>query len=249
MGCWDIHCLACGLPCHSDKEYIEIAEETEDDHIIKETKKIIKKIGYLNQNTFLTVDDRIIRNCKEISCNIHFISPSKENFIQIGYHEIGYKWMRGIFIHTSCWKWIKDTYGVGLKYSDLPINITHNVLFGTNESIVGINFGPITKYWSQYFDYIKMIKNNDTYMVDRNDPKNIARMKKIVSQYKIKNNPKRIGPSVSATFFKDGDIKMGNDNFFWIKKNGKWQEIKEDTITKKYIIQNPNKQLLKYIRL
>jgi|SRR5690606_20070309 len=248
MGCWDIYCLACGLPCHSETEYIEIAEETGDNHLIRETKNLLKKINYLNKNTFLTVDDRIIHNCKEISCNIQFVSPNKEKFIQIGYNNFGNDQMRGIFIHTSCWKWIYDTYDIKLKYSDLPINIMHNTRRKiVDEPIAGINFGPVTKYWNQFFDYISMIKNNDQYMIDRNDSKNVSRMKKIMSQYKIKNNPKRVGPSPSATFFKNGDIKLGNNKLFWIKKNGKWQEIKENTLAKKYIIKNPGKQILKYI--
>jgi len=250
MGCWDIACLACGLPCHSEKEYIEIAEETGDEYIIKETKKIIKKFGYLNQNTFLTVDNRIVRNCKETSCNIDFISPAGEKLIQVGYGDLGHDPFRGIFIHTSCWNWIKKTYNVKLKYSDLPIDMIHNDYRRmTDRPIPGINYGPITKYWTQDFDYIKMIENGDTYMIDRNNPKNIARIKKIVAQYKLKNDPKRIGPNATATFFKDDAIKIGNNKFFWIKRNGRWQEIKENIITKTFTIHNPNKKLLKYIEV
>lgn len=204
MGCWDIYCIICGLPCHSEKGYIEIAEETGDEYIIKETKKVIRKIGYLNKITFLSADDRIIRNCRETDCNIHFVSPSREEFLQIGNGDLGYGMSRGLFIHTPCWKWIKESYNIELKYSDLPINIMHNVTTKkfVDNPIPHINYGPVMEYWSQYFDYIKMIENNDMYIVDRNNPKNIARMKKIVTQYKLKNDPKRIGPSVSATFLK-----------------------------------------------
>jgi len=249
MGCWDVYCFTCGLPCHGENSYMELAEETGDEYIINETKKLIKKFGYLNSNIFLTADDRIVRNCKETDCNISFVSPAGEYFTQIGYGHLynmnmEYGIMPGIFIHTSCWNWIKKTYDVELKYSDLPIDAYQNSIASP---VPGINFGPITEYWEQYFNYIRMIENDDMFMIDRNDPKNIARIKKIVTQYKLKRDPKRIGPNVSATFFKEGNIKIGNNKNFWTKKNGKWQEIKEKVVKKKYDIKNPSKQLMKYL--
>ena len=38
---------------------------------------------------------------------------------------------------------------------------------------------------------------------------------------------KRTGPSVSATLYPTNTIKFGLNNKIWIKKNGKWMEIKE----------------------
>ena len=246
MGCWDVYCLACGLPCYSQSE--EIIEDINDEEIVRKIKKVIKQTAYLNNVTFLTVDDRVVRNCKEVNCNNTFISPRGEEFVQsVGGAKQHYH-MRGLFIHTSCWNWVKTTYGVGLKYSDLPVARLHTEKAGNaSEPIHGINYGPITAYWWQMFDYASMAKNGDEYMVDRNDPKNIARMKKIVMQFKIKNDPKRIGPSVSATFFRDGAVRVGKNCNFWTKKNGKWQEIKEDIVKKKYVVRNPNPQLLKYV--
>jgi hypothetical protein len=246
MGCFDIYCLACGLPCHRDKEYIiEVAEETGDEYIIKEAKKVIKKTGYLNNNIFLTSDNRVIRNCIESSCNVIFVSPTGEKLIQTGYRGHGGE-MPGIIIHTSCWNWIKNTYDIKIKYSDLPINKDNvNRSIRTNDPIYGINYGTVTKYQKQFFDFIEMIENNDIYMLDKKNEKNITRMKKIFAQYKI--NSDRVGPSMSATFFKDGVIKIGNNKNFWIKKHGKWQEIKEKIITKSHTVKKINKRQRKYI--
>ena len=248
MGCWDTYCLACGFPCHSNKYIIEAAEETKDNNIIKQMRHIIKETNHFNNNIFLTVDDRTIQNCKEVSCNINFVSPSGEKLVIIGYGtslDLGIT--PGIFIHTQCWKLIKDVYGINLKYSDLPIFYTHIIgkKYKKDDSPIDkINYGPITKYWGQYFDYVKLIQDKNIYMIDMSDDKNISRIKKIISQYKLKNDPKRIGPNISATFFNIGTIRLGNDKNFWEKKNNKWQQIKERSIQKEYTLKNPSKKIL-----
>jgi hypothetical protein len=76
--------------------------------------------------------------------------------------------------------------------------------------------------------------------LNSSNKKNIIRIKKIISQLKLKKDL-RPSPSVSATFYKNGDIKIGNNNKFWFVKNNKWYELKEDVIKKKIIFDYDNK--------
>ena len=61
--------------------------------------------------------------------------------------------------------------------------------------------------------------------------KNAKRIDNIIKQLKIK--PNRKGPTLSASFYKSGIIKIGNNNKFWIIKNGKWNEISGEIIINK----------------
>ena len=53
---------------------------------------------------------------------------------------------------------------------------------------------------------------------------------------KIKKN--RIGPTLSASFYKSGIIKFGNNNRFWIVNHGKWVEMKGEIKIKKEELEN-----------
>ena len=66
--------------------------------------------------------------------------------------------------------------------------------------------------------------------------KNASRIKKNIKQLKIKSG--RSGPSISASFYKNGDIKIGNDGYFWIIKNNKWMKINEKPIIEIIKIKN-----------
>jgi hypothetical protein len=80
----------------------------------------------------------------------------------------------------------------------------------------------------------------------KND-ENISQIKKNINNLKIKNNPNRKGPLVSATFYNDGDIKMGINKNFWIIKNKKWIEINEKPIKIKINFAKLNKKQQKII--
>ena len=60
---------------------------------------------------------------------------------------------------------------------------------------------------------------------------NITRIKKIVSQLKLKKEARK-GPSISATFYPNKTVKLGNNNLLWEKKNGKWVELLDKPIIK-----------------
>jgi hypothetical protein len=224
-----------------------------------EINEIVKNTKWLNNCTLLLKNNKIIHNCKEISCNNGFYSTKTNkyyetlnvfdnNYINLEQYNLNYKKYNyieniGIFIHTDCWKFIKKNYNIKLEYKDLPIFLNKNYY-------LPINYNQISKYWDQYFNYLQMYLDNNIYMIQsplKNNIKNINRIKKIINQIKLKQH--RIGPSISATFYNKGDIKLGNNNNFWQISNcaqescKKWIEINEDVIIKTINIKTNNKYI------
>lgn len=246
MGFYDIYCFICGNSCHGllndtiedFTKFIEI-EKKEDfslwknnskvySNVIKDLKILYKKTRWMTKCSILTLNNEIIHGtsevngnflfCKKNNCIEHIDKISYSSFVNPG----------GIFIHTDCWKFIKKNYNIELNASYLPpLNSTNY------NKIFNIVYGDIEKYWKQFFDFSNIIIDGKQYLCSsplKND-KNILQIKKNISQLKIKNEQlKRVGPYVSATFYKDGDIKLGQNKNFWIIKNNKWNEIKEKTI-------------------
>ena len=252
MGCWDIYCFLCGNTCHSsfftkesfleDVEYYESNKKKNKWFInyfkpiyelyTKDSKMFIKKnlnlkiqSKWLNKCTFLTTNNKIIHGCKEISCNIDF----KDKNGNIYNHET----FGGVFVHTDCWKFIDNEYKLKLNYSFLPIiniNQTCNKIFDF------VNYGLIENYWNQNFEFITIIADSNEELCISPLKSNIVakNIKKVFSQLKIKNDPMRKSPHVSATFYNNGIYKVGSNKNIWTVKFGKWMEIKS-TITLKLV--------------
>ena len=88
----------------------------------------------------------------------------------------------------------------------------------------------------QDFNYEKMYLDNNTWIIQNPlspdcNTKNIKRIKKIINQLKLSHQINRVGPSVSATFYKNNDIKLGNNNKFWKISNGRWVEITDSVVS------------------
>lgn len=222
MGCWDLYCIICGCPCNAT-----LNNEILNNKHISTIKKINK---WFNKCTFLTKDNKIIHNCKEVSCNIDFVSPNKNRYTaSVNDIELVYDYPHvkniGLFIHTDCWKYIKIKFKIELKYGDLVILQENYKKF--------IKYNDIQKYWDQYFEYEQLINDNNIWMCESplRSTKNASRINKIIKQLKIKRDRK--GPTMSASFYKEGDIKYGNNNNFWIIKKGKWIEMKGDIVYEK----------------
>jgi len=218
MGCWDIFCFICGNNCNN----------------LGDNKKLNWKIDC----TLLLANNDVVHDCVEQSCNVDFqnIKTNERYSANIYDNDIDYFddyiTNQGIFLHTDCWKYIKKEYKIELQYKDLPI-------FYTNFAYepIKIEYGDIKNYWGQDLDYEQMDLDKKIYMayspLESDNIKNITRIKKIVSQLKLKKEIRK-GPSVSATFYPNKSIKLGNNNLFWEKKNGKWVELKEKPIIKLY---------------
>jgi hypothetical protein len=165
----------------------------------------------------------------------------------------------GRFLHTDCYEYIKLKYNIELKYNNLPLPLNDRT-YG-NKPIQFVDYGGIKKYWEQYFDFIKIFLNNKQYLCSsplEND-KNITQIKKNINSIKLSNKYLlRPSPPVSATFYADDIIKVGNNGKLWIIKNCKWNEIKKevceisiifyyDTKTKKNK-QKINKKQINFLR-
>ena len=247
MGCFDIYCFLCGNTCHKSfldiERWMEIIKNHEESIKANKSKskteeyarlykyhninkdKITKQIKQLNNDTkwadkctIMTIDDRVIHGCKEDHCNDHFSSNQGGYTHLVDYTNMGAN--TGIFIHTDCWNYIKKTYGIQMKYSDLPRpnDIVNNKVFTFLKY-------EVEKYWGQYFDF-------ENVLVDGNQSLCMSPMKSINVQKQIRKNFSKLkiridrsSPRSSASFYQDGDIKIGVDGNFWIIKRGKWTKM------------------------
>jgi hypothetical protein len=246
MGCWDVYCFICGNPCHSMlNSYIDSIKESVNQEIksypnlINDLIDLEKNVKWMNNCSMLLTNDKVKHNMKEVACNVTFCN---NNFCashmgkQISNCDCSFIDNCGVFIHTDCWKFIKKTYDIELKFSNLPkikyykqSELKKIKDWGT---VFDINYGDIKTYWAQDFMFGELVCDKKKYLCSsplKND-KNIKQIKKNISALKIKNDPERIGPETSATFYDEGDIKLGKNKYFWIKKNNKWLQINEKPI-------------------
>lgn len=224
MGCFDVFCIICGNSCHTP--FIE--------GLTNYPKDFEKNTQWLSKCTFLTIDNRTVHGCHEVGCNTSFVDTNSNLYVleeRKNYYYF-HKEQYGIFLHTDCWKFILKITGVAINYSHLPIRKVdpYNL-----KSLHAVKYDSIRNYWEQDFDFRKLLEDKNEYFAysPLEHPKSSRRVKKIVSQLKIKKDPNRKSPPVSATFFESGTIKLGNDRHFWVKKNGKWNKLAE-SVAKEY---------------
>lgn len=195
-------------------------------------ENFINDTKWLEECTFLTAHNKIIKKCEEVECNTSFKSNNGDYF-QHSTERVPYlsKYINGkyyypphgLFVHTNCWMFIKNKYGIELKYSDLPI-------LNVNPAEINIfdfvKYKDIQKYWEQEFDYLQLLCDNNEYLC-YNPLMNINTniINTIFSHLKIRKN--RPSPLSSASFYDEGMIKIGNDNKFYIIKNKKWMKIND----------------------
>lgn len=216
MGCTDIFCAICGAPYHDLRMY-ELQ--------IRNMQKWLKKCVLLLPN------GDIRRNCQEQACYGEFVDKKGYSFVgsilksnSQGFFDgsLGQS-MNGIFIHEDCYKYVQKTRGIKLRYNDFPC-IVDQLNKKSEYNCFNVSYGNIEKYWMQDFDVITMFNDKNHFMIESplKNEKNAKRIDKVLNQLKIKRKDDRKSPNISATFFKEGDIKLGNDYNFHIIKNGKW---------------------------
>jgi hypothetical protein len=235
MGCWDVFCPICGLPPY----FVELNFTKTDMNDLLNTLKLRnyksisysellsfqKKSKWLKKNSFLTSTNNIIQNCGEVACNIDFICKNNKNYINIidskdffnnyfNYNNFG------CFIHNDCYYYVKKYHKIDLKLGDFDLSF--DKYRSINEHYIK---NDVSKYWAQEFNIFGMINDNNFWMAESplKNKKNAKRIDKIIKQLKIKSG--RIGPTISASFYKNGIIKIGNDGYFWEIKNNKWVKI------------------------
>jgi hypothetical protein len=205
-------------------------------NLINELNEFRKKTLWMDECTMLLVNNKVEHNCEETHCNIVFENKNGAydhgehfNFYPFHYTDANY----GIFIHTDCYKYIKLKYNIELKYNNLPLiesenkSKTHIILY----LIKFIDRGDIKNYQRQNFQFEKVFLDNKQYLCSsplKND-KNITQIKKNINSMKISNKYlSRPSPPISATFYSDDIIKVGNNGKLWTIRNGKWNEIKKE---------------------
>jgi hypothetical protein len=213
MGCWEVYCPLCGNP---PRQYEG------------------KPAPWLFSCYFLTNDNRVIRGCQEVMCNIQFKDKKGNQYLSTLDEKNAWKMeeldvILGAFVHRDCYIFIQKTYGMNLKLGDFFIknpNINPIKPFNSNY----VNFGGIGKYWKQFLDVNKMIEDKNEWMLESplKNQKNAKRIKKIFQQLKIRKD--RQGPSQSASFYPNHTYKIGNDGYFWVVQNKKWVKVNERPI-------------------
>lgn len=205
-------------------------------------KELIKNSKWMNKCTMLLSNNQIKHNCYLDSDNIEFTNSSNQRYSQMIYNSNSYplneKEYQGIFLHSDCWKHIKNKFNIELKFSDIPLT-NHTI----NKKIIkDIDYGLIENYQEQDFNFLKIINDNNQYLCSSplKGDKNIKQINKNINQLKIRYDKNRVSPNVSATFYKDGNIKIGNNNKFWYIENNRWNQLNEDIVSVKLNI-NYNK--------
>jgi len=225
---WDVYCCICGNSCKGcDFDYLKDEFDSinidYDDKLIKD---IVRNTKWMNKGITLLANNKIKKNI-ECEDNLPFDDAD----------------FSGIFVHFNCLKFVKINYNIELKFNNLPVRYK-NINFKNNgiPPVANIDYGIIQKYWDQDFKFNKIYSDNNLYMLNNPliDSKNANRIKKIISQFKLKKEL-RPSPQISATFYNNNEIKIGSNNNFWIVKNKKWSEINEKIIKKIIILNNNDK--------
>jgi hypothetical protein len=176
----------------------------------------------------LAADGTVTHNCKEIACNIEFRDNAGNTYINQTFLDDSIDDKYGVFVHTDCWNFIKQEYNIHLSYKYLPINkvpVTEKKMFSF------IHY-QIEKYWTQEFDFIKMISDGNEELSSSPLTSEIVgkNIKNVFTKLKIRDDPNRKSPLVSATFYKPGMYRIGNNGNIWMIKGNKWVELKDTII-------------------
>jgi len=104
-------------------------------------------------------------------------------------------------------------------------------------------YDPINKYWSQFFDYEGLIRDKKIYLIE-SPLKCVKKQRQVISifnKYKI-HHSMRNSPLSSASLYETGDIKIGEDDNFYIVSHSKW--IKYN----KFIIEHKEYDVFMFIK-
>lgn len=215
MGCFDVYCFLCGNPAHGfyDDDLDVMSEDHPD--LREQLVNMKKSIKWMEKCSFLTTHNRVIHGVKEKYCNTHFCS-GKWCGHQIDYPLDG----DGVFVHTDCWKYVHANTGLKMHFGHLPRFPTMN-----------LTYGGLEKYREQFLNYVGIVRDGKAALCSRDGAmRNVDRNIRKLGLHK----ELRSSPCASATDYKEGEIKLGNNNHFWKKRGGRWVEMKEPIIVAKW---------------
>ena len=209
MGSFDVYCSLCGVTLNSI--YSDIIN-----------KKNMRLFKWLNDVTILIKDkNEVLHGFKEyFGSSAEFIKNKQKYMI---HNYIGEYGTKGLVVHTDCWKLVKKFTNKELTYQDLSKFKETQVSMYT---LTGLNYKPVNKYWNQFFKFDKLYNNKkDRYVLyspvkfSDESKKNSLRIQKNIHKIMKINNRK--SPTESATIFKIGTKKKGNNGNIYIVKQTK----------------------------
>lgn len=179
---------------------------------VNKIKELIRNTKWMNKCTFLTVDNRIIQNCKLDDCSINFTGPKNNGYTHNMFEmfrEGFYDSNIGFFVHTDCWKLVKKTYNINLTYSHLSVSsVKIKKPENWNKIFPKIKYGLIEKYWGQDFNFFKIIADNKQELCVK---PNLKTIKSVISKLKIRDDNNRKSPVSSASLYPSSTYKIGNN--------------------------------------
>ena len=217
--------------------------------------KKIEKHTFSNSDkiTLLLPNSKVIQNVKYIDSN-NFEKRNKDfgevYFTENPLYDDKKYSTYGLPMHTECWNLAKKNYNHELKLDDFlfnknilsPIKYLHRGY--STYLLKNINYGDILEYYGQDFYDFKLIQNEKHWYMyylpsgkSEESKKNSKRISKILNtiikgikkpkEKKLKDRP---SPSESATKFKVGTKKKGNDGNMYIISSDKnnvnrWKKI------------------------
>ena len=256
MGCWDVFCLLCGNSYFADTanaaaEYFEQELEynetwqkacDKNKNIVAKLEDFINKTQWVRSCVFLTLDNRVIHGCTNQDCGNTFSDNKNNQYIHAPWeYKHGQQDIKkdyGVFVHTDCWKYIKEKHKIELNFSHLPF-------INNKMQIDDRLYHPIDIYQQQSFDFISaFIDGNSDYCLSPLVKPTI--INKVFSSLKLKKSDTRKSPITSATLYSVGTYKVGNNGNIWVIEKGKWSECK-DTVEKELEMKIKKFQKFRYI--
>jgi hypothetical protein len=238
MGIFDVYCVVCGCP------FVNYAKDNiEDWKTLPYMTEVLKKS---KQYDWLEKPIMMLANNKNIVCigfkNSTDFFDKKGNIYEADANNLFMRYFstikddvanKGIAIHSDCHKYVEKVLGKSITYGDIPTRVP--VIHTKKQYVkqhVEIDYGSISEYQSQFFELEKLCKEHAEYMIESpmHNTKNAKRINKILNTMHMKKG--RIGPTASATFYKEGDIKLGNNNKFWQVSGEKWKQLNEQIYQK-----------------
>ena len=224
--------------------------------ILYPEKEISHNNKYIARTTFFNKDK--FNQAKNKNKNKFDVLFHKNNTKNLYFNSL-----KGLPMHYECWNLANKVLKHKLTYEDFYYNKLNNIKNKNSKfyTLDYLDYNPVKKYWGQFFNdslNIFLLNKKDWYIIyspfrkSKESKKNYNRilknLKKIIKNISSPNksikkskSKKRKGPSESATLFKSGTKKIGNDKQMWIivkNKNGikKWQKIKQidGTLNDKY---------------
>lgn len=196
----------------------QISPFKEEGELYKQLKSYFKlKVLSLLKYKWLSKIILLHKNNTNINITIRdnwdgeFLNKNKEYYV--GYNVKPKKESDGIIIHNDCYKLLSNKYGK-FKYSSIK--------FGQEK---------VNNYNTQDYSWLMYFINKDEYLLESPLKNNKHKQLILKKKFNIDITKKlRPSPSESATIFKVGTKKKGNDKNIWIiviNKDGikRWKKI------------------------